>query len=74
MAYVSGTTNSDILNAADGVTSGDDYVGGGDGNDTIRGLGGSDDLFGDDGRDKVFGCAARSIGGKLSSRMFLSPA
>ena len=57
MAYVSGTTNSDILNAADGVTSGDDYVGGGDGNDTIRGLGGSDDLFGDDGRDRLFGGA-----------------
>ena len=55
MAYVTGTTNSDILNAADGVTSGDDQVYGGDGHDTIHGLGGSDDLFGDDGRDKLFG-------------------
>ena len=57
MAYVYGTTNSDVLNAADGVTSGDDYVFGGDGNDTIRGLGGNDDLFGDDGRDKLHGGA-----------------
>ena len=55
MAYVTGTTNSDVLNAADGVTSGDDQVYGGDGHDTIHGLGGSDDLFGDDGRDKLFG-------------------
>ena len=38
MAFVYGMTNSDILNAADGVTSGDDHVGG-DGHDTIRGLG-----------------------------------
>jgi Ca2+-binding RTX toxin-like protein len=57
MAYVYGTTNSDILNAADGVTSGDDVVYGGDGNDTIRGLGGWDELFGDDGRDKLYGGA-----------------
>jgi serralysin len=55
MASVYGTTNSDILNAADGVTSGDDYVYGGDGHDTIRGLGGGDNLFGDDGRDRLFG-------------------
>jgi hypothetical protein len=39
MAFVYGTTNSDILNAVDGVTSGDDHVYGGDGHDTIRGLG-----------------------------------
>ena len=55
MAYVYGTTSSDILNAADGVTSGRDHVYGGDGADTIHGLGGDDDLFGDDGRDKLFG-------------------
>jgi hypothetical protein len=39
MAFVYGTTNSDIFNAADGVTSGDDHVYGGDGHDTIRSLG-----------------------------------
>ena len=55
MAFVYGTTSSDILNAADGVTSGRDHVYGGDGHDTIHGLGGDDDLFGDDGRDKLFG-------------------
>src|SRR5262245_3628754 len=55
MAYVYGTTNADILNADDGVTSGDDHVYGGDGNDTIRGLGGDDYIFGDDGRDTIFG-------------------
>ena len=26
MAYVTGTTSSDVLNAADGITSGDDQV------------------------------------------------
>jgi hypothetical protein len=39
MAFVYGPTNSDIFNGADGVTSGDDHVYGGDGHDTIRGLG-----------------------------------
>ena len=39
MAFVYGVTNSDILNAADGVTSGDDHVHGGDEHDTIRDLG-----------------------------------
>jgi len=55
MAIVHGTTNSDLLNAADGITSDDDDVYGGDGNDTIRGLGGDDKLFGEDGRDKLYG-------------------
>ena len=55
MAYVYGTTSSDILNADDGVTSGRDHVYGGDGHDTIHGLGGDDDLFGEDGRDTLFG-------------------
>ena len=50
-----GTTNSDILNADDGITSGNDTVYGGDGNDTIRGLGGDDDLYGEDGRDTIYG-------------------
>jgi hypothetical protein len=39
MAFVCGTTNSDIFKTADGVTSGDDHVYGSDGHDTIRGLG-----------------------------------
>jgi Ca2+-binding RTX toxin-like protein len=55
MAIVHGTTNSDLLNAADGITFGDDDVYGGDGNDTIYGLGGNDNLFGEDGRDKLYG-------------------
>ena len=55
MAFVYGTTSSDILNADDGVTSGRDHVYGGDGHDTIHGLGGDDDLFGEDGRDTLFG-------------------
>ena len=55
MAYVYGTTNSDILNADDGITSGNDTVHAGDGNDTIRGLGGDDDLYGEDGRDTIYG-------------------
>ena len=55
MAYVYGTANSDILNADDGITSGDDTVYGGDGHDTIRGLGGNDNLYGEDGRDTIYG-------------------
>jgi Ca2+-binding RTX toxin-like protein len=55
VAYVYGTTNSDILNADDGITSGNDTVYGGDGHDTIRGLGGNDILFGEDGRDTIYG-------------------
>jgi hypothetical protein len=39
MAFVHGTTTSDILNGAERVTSGDDHVHGRDGHDTIRGLG-----------------------------------
>jgi hypothetical protein len=39
MAFVYGMTNSDIFNAADAVTSGDDPVHGGDEHDTIRDLG-----------------------------------
>jgi Ca2+-binding RTX toxin-like protein len=72
MAFVYGTTNSDILNAADGITSGDDYVRGGDGHDTIRGLGGNDDLFGDEGRDKVYGGAGNDWieGGKGNDDLF----
>jgi Ca2+-binding RTX toxin-like protein len=72
MAFVHGTTGSDILNAADGITSGDDDVWGGDGNDTIRGLGGNDDLFGDDGRDKVYGGAGNDWieGGKGNDDLF----
>jgi Ca2+-binding RTX toxin-like protein len=55
MAYVYGTTSSDILNADDGITSGDDTVYAGDGHDTIRGLGGHDILYGEDGRDTIYG-------------------
>ncbi|MGA7485676.1 MAG: calcium-binding protein [Xanthobacteraceae bacterium] len=72
MAFVFGTANSDILNAADGVTSGDDHVYGGDGHDTIRGLGGSDDLFGEDGRDYLYGGAGNDWleGGKGNDHLY----
>jgi Ca2+-binding RTX toxin-like protein len=55
MAYVYGTSNSEILNADDGITSGDDTVYAGDGHDTIRGLGGNDILNGEDGNDTIYG-------------------
>jgi Ca2+-binding RTX toxin-like protein len=72
MAYVSGTTNSDLLNAADGITFGDDDVYGGDGNDTIYGLGGNDNLFGEDGRDKLYGSIGHDWleGGKNHDDLF----
>jgi Ca2+-binding RTX toxin-like protein len=57
MAYVYGTANSEILNADDGITSGDDFVYAGDGDDTVRGLGGADHLFGEKGTDTIYGGA-----------------
>jgi len=72
MALVSGTVNSDILNAADGITSGGDFVYGGDGHDTIRGLGGNDFLFGEDGRDTLYGGDGLDwlYGGKNDYKLF----
>jgi Ca2+-binding RTX toxin-like protein len=72
MAIVYGTTNSDLLNAADGITFGDDDVYGGDGNDTIYGLGGNDNLFGEDGRDKLYGSIGNDWldGGKNHDDLF----
>jgi Ca2+-binding RTX toxin-like protein len=72
MASVIGTANSDILNADDGITSGDDTVSGGDGNDTIRGLGGNDYLYGEDGRDTIYGGDGIDVldGGKNEDSLF----
>jgi Ca2+-binding RTX toxin-like protein len=55
MATIFGTSSSETINAADGMTSGDDTVFAGDGNDTIRGLGGDDYLKGEDGNDTIYG-------------------
>ena len=72
MAFVCGTTNSDILNAADGVTTSGDHVYGGDGHDTICGLGGNDNLVGEDGRDKLYGSIGNDWleGGKNHDDLF----
>jgi Ca2+-binding RTX toxin-like protein len=72
MAIVNGTANSDLLDATDGITFGDDYVYGGDGNDTIYGLGGNDHLFGEDGRDKLYGSIGNDWleGGKNHDELF----
>jgi Ca2+-binding RTX toxin-like protein len=72
MAIVYGTTNSDILDAADGVTGDTDWVYGYDGHDTIRGLGGDDFLFGDEGRDELHGGADNDWldGGKNKDKLF----
>jgi Ca2+-binding RTX toxin-like protein len=55
MATISGTNQSDVLNAADGVTPFDDWVYGRQGKDEIYGLGGDDHLFGNQGKDHLFG-------------------
>ena len=55
MAYVYGTKNSEIINAADGVTGGDDTIYGLGGNDTIYGLGGNDIIDGGVGADTMIG-------------------
>jgi Ca2+-binding RTX toxin-like protein len=72
MAIVYGTTSSDVLDAADGVTGGTDWVYGYDGHDTIRGLGGDDFLFGDEGRDELHGGGGNDWldGGKNKDRLF----
>jgi Ca2+-binding RTX toxin-like protein len=55
MAFVAGTDKSDILNAADGATSGADTIYGHDGDDFIYGLGGDDGLIGGAGADFLDG-------------------
>jgi Ca2+-binding RTX toxin-like protein len=55
MAYVSGTNKDETLDAADGVTTGDDWVWGDEGDDWIYGLGGDDILKGGGGADYLYG-------------------
>ena len=55
MALVKGTNNSELIDAADGVTNSDDVVYGYDGNDTIYGLDGDDHLYGGAGNDLLKG-------------------
>ena len=53
--YVYGTNNSETINAADGVTAGNDWIIGGGGHDTIYGLGGDDAIWGGTGNDTLNG-------------------
>ena len=53
--YVYGTNNSETINAADGVTAGNDWIIGGGGHDTIYGLGGDDAIWGGSGNDTLNG-------------------
>jgi Ca2+-binding RTX toxin-like protein len=55
MADVTGTQDSDILDAADGVTEGNDFILGLGGDDTIFGLGGDDSILGGAGADSIDG-------------------
>ena len=55
MATIYGTTNSETLDAADGVTNNNDTIFGSYGNDSIYGLGGNDVIFGGDGNDVIIG-------------------
>jgi len=57
MANVVGTSGSDVLDASDGVTDGDDVISGLGGNDTISGLGGNDTIDGGAGADTINGGA-----------------
>jgi Ca2+-binding RTX toxin-like protein len=72
MAVVRGTNNSEVLDAADGVTAGVDWVYGDEGHDTLRGLGGGDFLFGEEGRDELHGGAGDDWldGGKNKDKLF----
>jgi Ca2+-binding RTX toxin-like protein len=55
MATVKGTSNSDVLNSLDGVTSLGDVIYGYGGSDDIYGLGGPDVIFGGAGADFIDG-------------------
>jgi Ca2+-binding RTX toxin-like protein len=55
MASISGTENSDTIDASDGVTSGDDSIYGHGGHDTLKGLGGNDSIYGHEGNDTLYG-------------------
>jgi Ca2+-binding RTX toxin-like protein len=57
MAQVYGTDNAETLNAADGVTEGDDYIFGYGGDDTILAGGGDDLVKGGGGADALVGGA-----------------
>jgi hypothetical protein len=46
MALVNGTSAGERTDAADGVTSGSDFIFGFEGDDVIKGLGGNDDIMG----------------------------
>jgi hypothetical protein len=52
---IEGTDNSEVINALDGVTNGDDIIWAYDGNDTISGLGGHDQIKGGGGADAING-------------------
>jgi Ca2+-binding RTX toxin-like protein len=52
---INGTSYSDTLDAADGVTLGNDIIYGYDGNDTIFGLAGDDMIYGQDDNDTIIG-------------------
>src|SRR5207244_993543 len=55
MANVFGTVNSDWIDAADGVTNGNDTIFGFGGDDWIFGLGGNDTIKGGGGADYIDG-------------------
>jgi Ca2+-binding RTX toxin-like protein len=57
--FVTGTNNSEIIDAADGVTNHDDYIRAKDGNDTIFGLDGNDSIHGGKGGDYIHGGEGR---------------
>ncbi len=61
MANVLGTNNSELLNAADGVTNSGDAIYGLGGNDTIYGLGGNDSIFGGNDHDIIRGGAGADL-------------
>jgi Ca2+-binding RTX toxin-like protein len=57
MAVINGTSNSETLDGADGVTNGIDTIDGKGGNDAIYGLGGNDLITGGEGADHLDGGA-----------------
>jgi Ca2+-binding RTX toxin-like protein len=63
MGTIVGTNASETLDAADGVTNGDDSIYGYGGSDTISGLAGNDFLRGGAGADRMDGGIGRDTAG-----------
>ena len=67
MAIINGTSASETIGAAQGVTEFPDYIVAGDGNDTIKGFGGDDWIVGGKGADFMRGGTGNDLADYIDS-------